>query len=105
MRIADVVRYLVGLIGTWLTAFIAGAGAAMVGGWGRGGGVQDDEAAERLRAASEICHLLTSGGESDDLVRAWWIGMSPGLDGEAPAEAVRDGRFGEVRAAAEAYGG
>ena len=43
------------------------------------------------------------GDESLHVVRAWLIGLNPQLDDEAPATAIREGRFKEVLTAARAF--
>lgn len=56
----------------------------------------------RLRAAYQIAWFLLEH-DSAETVRAWFIGMNPQLDYEAPAEAIREDRHREVMVAAEAF--
>lgn len=56
----------------------------------------------RLRAAYQIAWLLLDH-DSAETVRAWFIGMNPQLDYEAPATAIREDRHRLAMVAAEAF--
>ena len=55
-----------------------------------------------LRDAFQITHLL-SEVESNEVIRAWFMGMNAQLGDESPVEALREGRVREVMAAARAF--
>lgn len=50
----------------------------------------------------EVVELLAEV-DPNEVVRAWFIGMNPQLDGAAPAEAIAEGRVHDVLAAARAF--
>lgn len=80
-----IVRYLQDLLGQRLTAVIAGVSdAKAVGRWARGTQTPHPDTEKRLRLAYQIAQMLMTS-ESSDTVRAWFIGMNPELDDEAPA--------------------
>jgi hypothetical protein len=41
--------------------------------------------------------------DSPHVARAWFIGMNPQLDDEAPADVIREGRLREALVAAQAF--
>ncbi len=61
-----------------------------------------EEHATRLRVAFELVEILTQF-DAAETVRNWFVGSNPQLDDEAPATVLREGRFGEARAAALAF--
>jgi hypothetical protein len=60
------------------------------------------EKERRLRTAYEVMALLQRF-EGPGTVRAWFIGMNPHLDDDAPADAIHEGRFQEVLGAAKSF--
>ena len=64
--------------------------------------IRDSDIERRLRMAYEICELLRHAGDSDQTVKAWFIGLDPDL-GEAPIEALREGRLKEAYDASLAF--
>ncbi len=101
--IEDVARVLVEQLGTKLTAHVAGVSdpkAAVA--WSRRERQPHPAAEQRLRSALQVFLLLQSE-ENAHTARAWFIGMNPQLDDEAPADALREGRFKDVLSAATAY--
>lgn len=100
--VAEVAAYLQEVLGSKLTAYIAGAeDSKSVSRWVRGTAPREDSE-RRLRTAYQVFHLLLSE-ESDHTVRAWFIGMNPQLDDEAPATALAQDRAQDVLAAARAF--
>lgn len=100
---ADIARFLQDVLGPKLTAHVAGiSNARTVAAWATGANKPRPEAEERLRLAYQVVHLI-QGDESLHVVRAWLIGLNPQLNDEAPATAIRDGRFKEVMTAARAF--
>ncbi|HYH26218.1 MAG TPA: XRE family transcriptional regulator [Blastococcus sp.] len=100
---ADIARYLQEVLGPKLTAHLAGkSNARTVTTWASGTNKPQPDAEERLRLAYQVVHLIQAD-ESLHVVRAWLIGLNPQLDDEAPATAIREGRFKEVLTAARAF--
>lgn len=75
-------------LGQRLTAVIVGiSDAKAVGQWARGKRVPSPEVQQRLRNAYQITAMLLEV-EDVETVRAWFRGMNPDLDDEAPALAL-----------------
>lgn len=86
--VSEMAAYLQRLLGQQVTAVIAGVkDARAVGQWARGERGPHPEAARRLRAAFQIAQLL-SQVDGPGVVGAWFVGMNPLLDDEAPAVAL-----------------
>lgn len=101
--IADVASYLREVLGQKLVAHLAGvADPKTVGRWASGERAPRAGAEERLRGAYQIFHLLLTE-ESPHTVRAWFIGLNPQLDDEAPLTAIREGRIQDAWIAAKAF--
>ncbi len=102
-EIAEVAKYLQDALGQKLVAYMAGVNdPKRVGRWAQGLQTPRADAERRLRAAFQIFHLLLAS-DGDHVVRAWFIGMNPELDDDAPADAIREGRLKEVLTAAKAF--
>jgi hypothetical protein len=100
---ADMARFLQDVLGQRLTAHIANVrDPRTVGAWAAGENAPRPDAEERLRLALQIVHLL-QGDESLHVVRAWFVGLNPQLNDEAPASAIREGRYKEALTAARAF--
>lgn len=85
LEVAALVRSLQDVLGEPLVAVIAGVSdTKAVGKWARGERTPDPEAERRLRHAFHITQLLLRQ-ESADTVRAWFVGVNPDLDDQAPA--------------------
>lgn len=63
----------------------------------------NDRALERLTAAHQALVTITDGGEARGVARAWFLGANPALGDDSPVNALHDGRFKEVLAAARAF--
>lgn len=101
--ISDIARFLQETLGTKLVAHIADvADPKAVSEWAKGTRNPRPEAEKRLRAAFHVFRLLQDD-ENSHTARAWFIGMNPQLTDDAPADALKDGRFKDVLAAARAY--
>jgi hypothetical protein len=73
-----------------MVAVIAGVSdAKAVGKWARGERAPHPDAERRLRDAFQITQLLLQH-ESAETVRAWFTGMNPDLDDQAPALMLAD---------------
>jgi len=102
-EIGDIAEFLQETLGQKLVAYMANVqDPKTVGQWARKAHMPRSDAEERLRIAFQVFHLLQSE-ESAHTVRAWFIGMNPQLDDEAPADAIRAGRLKDVWVAAKAY--
>lgn len=99
--ITSVTEFLVDLLGTRMTARLACVDPSSISRW-KSGGVPKDEAEQRLRAAHQVAVLLLS---ADDIhtVRAWFIGMNPQLDDDAPIDVIASGNVKAVLAAARSF--
>jgi hypothetical protein len=101
--ISDIATFLQEMLGRGLVAHIAGTrDTKNVWRWAKGESQPRDEAEKRLRLTYQILQLLLSA-DSSHVARAWLVGMNPQLDDDAPADAIREGRFREVLSAAKAY--
>lgn len=101
--VAEVARYLQDLFGQKLTALMAGVhDPKAVGEWGRGTRQPQPEAEQRTRAAFQVAELLLQK-ESPQTVRAWFVGMNPHLDDEAPAVVIAEGDPARAMQAARAF--
>jgi len=103
VEIAEIAAYLQETLGQRLTAHLAAVKEPKtVTHWAKGVNAPRAAAEERLRTAYQVFHLLQQA-ESPHVVRAWFIGMNPQLDDDAPADAIREGRFKDVLLAAKAF--
>jgi hypothetical protein len=79
------VRSLQDVLGQRMVAVVAGVSdAKAVGKWARGERTPHPDAERRLRDAYQITQMLLQY-ESAETVRAWFTGMNPDLDDQAPA--------------------
>jgi len=100
---ADIARFLQDTLGSALTAHIAGVkDPKMVVKWAAGTTTPGAEREKRLRATYQVFQLILEA-EDEYVARAWFIGMNPQLDDEAPADCLRESRFRDVMAAARAF--
>jgi hypothetical protein len=58
---------------------------------------------QKLRVAYEIARLILDAGDSEQTVRAWFIGLNPRLDDQSPADVIRAGGLKEALTAARAF--
>jgi len=90
LELPALVRSLQDVLGQRLVAVIAGVNdAKAVGKWARRERSPHPEAERRLRDAYHITQLLLQS-ESSETLRAWFIGMNPDLDDQAPALLLAD---------------
>jgi hypothetical protein len=87
------------ILGQRLVAVIAGVSdARAVGKWVRGQRSPHPEAEQRLRNAYQIVQLLLER-ESAETIRAWFVGMNPDLEDQAPAFVLGEDPVGVLQAA------
>lgn len=85
LGVSVIVGSLQDILGQRLVAVIASVSdAKAVGKWARGERSPHPVAEQRLRNAYQIVQLLLER-ESGDTARAWFVGMNPDLDDQAPA--------------------
>ncbi len=88
--VPEIAGHLLGLFGPDLTALMLGAAApGIVERYALGEEHPPAEISERMRVTYEIAALLEHV-ESPAIVRAWFMGMNPQLNDQAPAQALRD---------------
>jgi hypothetical protein len=98
----EITAFLLELFGARLVAHMAGiSDDKRVHKWANGEAMSSSSEA-RLRAAYQVAWFLLEH-DSAETVRAWFIGMNPQLDYEAPADALRDDRPRHVMVAAKAF--
>ena len=64
--------------------------------------VPNDHAEQRIRLAHRLWRMIADA-ESDHIARAWFRGTNPVLGEVPPVLAIREGRFVDVVAAANAF--
>ncbi len=94
--------FLQAVLGQKLVAHLAKVDPKTVGHWANGGRQPRPENEKRLRTAFQVFQLLQAEDDAHT-VRAWFIGLNPQLDGQAPADAIRAGRHQDVWVAAQSY--
>lgn len=99
---ADITAFLLELFGESLVAHMAGvADKKRVHKWIAGEGISSTSES-RLRSAYQVAWRLLDQ-DAAETVRAWFIGMNPQLEYEAPADLIRDDRHREVMVAVDAF--
>lgn len=101
--IHDVVSQLNEHLGPTLVATIANVrDRSLPEKWANGAQVPLPDSRERLLAALRAWSILTEY-DSDDVVRAWFIGANPRLSEMSPIMRLRCGDVGAVISAAQAF--
>lgn len=106
---ANKVTELVENLGKALVAFTLNADVSTVSRWARGISAPKNLDVERRIENFHRAYrfLMTEDGRGPERspheVRAWLMGVNPHLDDVSPAEAIRDGDYRAVMAAARAY--
>ena len=91
-------------LGVTLTAMAAGVHVRdRVNTWCAGASEPTDDQAHRLRFTFDILHEVAEAENSWDTARNWFIGANVGEEEISPCEAIRQGRFEEVRASARRF--
>lgn len=100
---ASVTSFLVELLGVPLVAHIADVDQSTIRRWASAQTRQvSAEKERRLRATHQIARMLLEH-DASHTVRAWFIGMNPQLDDDAPADVLRNDRLKEALVAARAF--
>jgi len=101
-HVTSVVGFLVDLLGATLTAYVTQVDVVTISRWRSGEIVPPADSDHRLRATCQIARVLLQG-DANDTVRAWFIGMNPELDDEAPIKAIANGNAEAALAAARSF--
>lgn len=90
--IHEVVSYLQEHLGRKVTAYLSDAESTrVVGKWARGTAQPRELTSQRLQSAYEVTRVLVDAYGAK-AARAWFFGMNPLLDDEAPAYILRTGQ-------------
>ncbi|MFY0408950.1 hypothetical protein [Solicola sp. PLA-1-18] len=98
---ADLVAVLADKLGPKVVADIVQKDRSCISRW-RAGAKVPTGTSQTLRLVLQIFSMLEVA-ESEDTVRAWFLGMNPELDFAAPAEVVRIGKHRDVMEAARSF--
>jgi hypothetical protein len=98
----DISSELARVLGRQLLGIIVDKGARTIQRWIAGENSPGAEEERRLRDAYQV-YLTLAAAEGDHTIRAWFMGMNPQLDDEAPADAIAAGRAKDVMSAARAF--
>lgn len=103
MSIRETARQLNVALGPTLVAALSGNRSRTISlQWEAGEGPEPDaSSSERLRCAWAQWQIVEAA-EGPDVARMWFLGSNPWLGDDSPINAVREGWFGEVAAAAQA---
>ncbi|MET7520719.1 XRE family transcriptional regulator [Streptomyces sp. NPDC005480] len=86
-----------------VAAHIAGVDdPKQVGRWARQQNTPRIDSESRMRAACQVFTFIANC-ENRHIARAWMLGMNPQLDDNSPIEAIAEGNFKEVMAAARSF--
>ncbi len=98
----DIASELARVLGRQLLGIIVDKGARTIQRWIAGDNTPGTEDERKLRNAYQVYQVL-SNVEGEHTIRAWFMGMNPQLEDEAPAEALAADRPREVMSAARAF--
>lgn len=98
----DISSELARVLGRQLLGIIVDKGARTIQRWIAGENSPGAEEERRLRDAYQV-YLTLAAVEGDHTIRAWFMGMNPQLDDDAPADAIAAGRAKDVMSAARAF--
>lgn len=100
--VASITGFLTDLLGSRLTARLAGVDSSSISRWRSGVATPQENSEHRLRAAHQVARLLLAV-DAENTVRAWFIGMNPQLDDEAPIDGIAAGHTKAVLVAARSF--
>ena len=98
----DIVARLQTILGRDLVAVITSRTPRQVSRWTSGAVTPPRSEQQVLRDTLQVVELLVQA-EDPEVVRAWFMGMNPQLEDQAPAEAIAAGEVRDVMAAARAF--
>lgn len=102
-EISDLTGFLIEVLGTKLTAYMAGVSDARTATrWASGERSPRPETESRLREIFYIFRLIQTS-EDVNTVRAWFVGLNPQLDDRSPASVLHDGEVRDVVVAAKSF--
>ncbi|CAH0123734.1 hypothetical protein SRABI98_00031 [Microbacterium sp. Bi98] len=101
---AELARRLTDALGPTLVATLAGSKDTQGPiEWSRSDGARPDREVIRRLDCAELVWRMVSDAEGADVARLWFVGANPFLRGEDTViSAIREGRFQEVKTAAQA---
>lgn len=99
--IDQIVTVLEEVFGRALLAHMAAVNVRSVSQW-RDGRTPREQSQRRLGTIYQVLQLLLQAN-GEHTARAWFIGLNPQLDDQAPADAIRDGLLRETLGAARAF--
>jgi hypothetical protein len=103
LNLSDVVAYLKEHLGlAALSILTDDSDAKTIRGWAEGVQPRNGVHERRLRSAYQIFQEIQQV-EAPPTVRAWFLGMNPQLDDQAPIEALANGQEREVLSAARSF--
>jgi hypothetical protein len=102
INVQDICSELARVLGRQLLGVIVHKGPRTIQRWIAGENTPTAADEKRLRNTYQV-YLLLSSVEGDHTIRAWFLGMNPQLDDEAPAEALAADNARDVMAAARAF--
>ncbi|MGW3385247.1 XRE family transcriptional regulator [Streptomyces albogriseolus] len=101
--IAEIARFLQDTFSQRVAAHIAGVeDPKQVGRWARSQNTPRFDSECRLRTAYQV-FIYISNCENRHIARAWMMGMNPQLEDDSPIQAIADGHFKDVMAAARSF--
>jgi hypothetical protein len=101
--VREITRRLTSALGVTLTAALAGSKDPRIPyEWARIGGPEPTNDAVRRLQFAYAQWIVIRASESEQIARMWFVGSNLLLDYDTPVDAIRDGRFKEVAAAAAA---
>ena len=106
LPVSEIVKYLVGLIGRKLTAYVCGVrNVRAVDRWMNGSELQCD-AEQRLRFAFQLVRMLAEK-ENSIVIQSWLTGLNPELGDRVPLRMMRENDLetvaSEIMGAARAF--
>lgn len=102
---SDIVGFLKEHLGNGAVSIIAGSvDAKTINRWAatKDASPRDHEVERRLRTAYQVFHLIQQE-EAPQTIRAWFLGMNPQLEDQAPVSALANGQDRAVLSAARAF--
>jgi hypothetical protein len=103
MDIREITRRLNAALGATLVGALAGSKDLKVSyKWAQQNGPSPKQGSVQRLQFAFTQWLIIAEAEGEHVARMWFIGSNPWLDQDTPVDAIREGRFKEVAAAAAA---